>query len=100
MMTLDTNTPDRANATKKIINLALFVDLLVHHFEKRPHYIVLGLDFFPLSAQFGTVLLENGVGLLAHADGRPILAFHLSFIRFITDKYLRAPEVNGDDSRC
>jgi hypothetical protein len=29
------------------------------------------------------------VGLLAHADGRPVLAFHLRFIRFITDKYLR-----------
>ena len=97
-MTLDTNTPDRANATKKIINLALFVDLLVHHFEKRPHYIVLGLDFPPLGAQRGAVLLEISVGLFAHAYGRPVLAFHLQFIRFITNKYLRVAITSGDES--
>jgi hypothetical protein len=63
--------------------------LFLRHFEKRPHHVLLGLDFPPLGAKVGAVLLEVGVGLLAHADGRPVLAFHLRFIRFITDKYLR-----------
>jgi hypothetical protein len=45
-------------------------------FEKRLYYVVLGLDFFPLSAKFGAVLLEIGVGFLAHADGRSVFAFN------------------------
>ena len=44
--------------------------LLVSLFERRPYYVVLGLDFFPLSAKFGAVLLKIRVGFLAHADGR------------------------------
>ena len=44
---------------------------LVRHFEKRPHYFLLGLDFSPLGAECGGVLLEIGVRLLAHAEGRP-----------------------------
>ncbi len=43
--------------------------LVVHHFEKRLHYVLLGLDFSSLSAQCGAVLLEISVGLLAYADG-------------------------------
>ena len=72
--------------------------LVARLFEKRPYYVVLGLDFFPLSAQFGAIFLEIGVGFLAHADGRPVFAFHLRFIRFITNKYLRAPTRIGDES--
>jgi hypothetical protein len=72
--------------------------LVVRLFEKRPHAVLLGLDSPPLSAQFGAVLLEIGVGLLAHADGRPVLAFHLRFIHLITDKYLRVLTTSGDES--
>lgn len=72
--------------------------LLVRLFEKRSYYVLLSLDFPPLSAQFGAVLLEIGVGLFAHADGRPVFAFHLQFIHFITDKYLWAPTMSGDES--
>ena len=61
------------------------------HFEERPHYVLFGLDLFPFRAQFGAVLLEIRVSLLAHANGRPVLAFHLQFILFITDKYLWIP---------
>jgi hypothetical protein len=50
--------------------------LLVRLFEKRPHAVILGLDFSPLSAQCGAVLLEIGVGFLAHADGRSVFAFN------------------------
>ena len=61
--------------------------LVVRLFKKRPHYVLLGLDFPSLSTQFGAVLLKLGVGLFAHANGRPVIAFHLRFIHFITDKY-------------
>lgn len=64
-------------------------------FEKRPYYVVLGLDFSPLGAECGAVLLEIGVRFLAHADGCSVIAFHLRFIRFITDKYLRVPTTDG-----
>ena len=50
--------------------------LLVCLFKKRHYYVVLGLDFFPLGAKFGAVLLEIGVSLLAHADGRSVFAFN------------------------
>ncbi len=74
--------------------------LLLRHFEKCPYYVVLSLDFSPLSAECGAVLLEIGVGFLAHANGRPVFAFHLQFIRFITNKYLWVPTTSGDESLC
>ena len=72
--------------------------LFIRLFEKCPHNVFLGLDFFPLSAQFDAELLEIGVSFLAHADGCPVLAFHKQFIRFITNKQLRVPTANGDKS--
>jgi hypothetical protein len=60
--------------------------LLFRYFKKRPHYVLLSLDFTSLGAQFGAILLEISVSLLAYADGCPIFAFHLPFIHLITDK--------------
>jgi|BarGraNGADG00211_3_1021988.scaffolds.fasta_scaffold00389_13 hypothetical protein len=60
--------------------------LLVSLFEKRPHDLFLGLDFPPLSTKKGAVFLKIGVGLLTYANSRSVTAFHLRFIRFITDK--------------
>jgi hypothetical protein len=73
----------------------------VRHVEKRSHYVLLGLDFSPLGAECGAVFLEIGVGLLAHANSCSVIAFHLQFIRFITNKYfgfVQLVEMNHDVS--
>jgi len=56
--------------------------LFLRHFEKRPHDILLGLDFPSLSAQLGAVRLEIGVRLFTDTDSSPVPAFH-RFIQFI-----------------
>src|SRR5450759_3140931 len=66
--------------------------------QRRPNYLFLGLYFFHLSAKFCTVLLEIIVGLLAHTNRRSVIAFHLRFIRFITNKSFGVTTTNGGQS--